>query len=252
MEEQVTATSDPPSPIFQRLSTTALGEDSQTSVMRHIDEYKTKRGEGGVAFSRSQKAAYSEQSSDSGSGEDRNLAQQRHHVKSSVSKFSSSEIQRQASPAYGYSTFTSSTKAAAAAAAVTPPRTPPRAHSQLSRPAYSHTHAPSLRTKLVLIEDYAFTVATLDLVVGQWIEFRLSEDVPAHAEHEICGVSTVKALCFESPLLQVSVNQTDFLLRAQLTTFCSFAKYSKESAHRTSTLPRILARSPCPVRSTRR
>jgi len=204
MEEQGAVKSEPPSPIFQRFNTAALGEDSQSSVMRHIDEYRTKRFGGGVSFSRPQKPAYSEQSSDdSGSGEDRNLAQQRHHVKTSVSKFGSSEIQRQAAPAHDYSTFTSTTPMAVAVA--TPPRTPPRAHAQPpTRPTHTHTHAPSLRTKLVLIEDYAFTVATLDLVVGQWVEFRLSEDVPAHAEHEICGVSTVKALCFESPLLQVN------------------------------------------------
>lgn len=209
MEAQLAATSEPPSPIFQKFNTAAITEDNQFSFMRHIDEYRTKRVGGGVAYARNQKSSYSEHSSDSGSGEDSNLAQQRFNVKASVSKYGTGDASRYASRAFSYPGISS--VPSTPAVAVTPPRTPPRSHTHTNththppRPTHTHTHAPSLRTKLVLIEDYAFSVATLDLVVGQWIEFRLSEDVPAHAEHEICGVSTVKALCFESPLLQVTL-----------------------------------------------
>jgi hypothetical protein len=56
---------------------------------------------------------------------------------------------------------------------------------------------------VVHIEDYMFAQLEVDVQVGQWIEFRLSKNVPAHAEHELCGTSAAAALCFDGPLMQV-------------------------------------------------
>lgn len=56
---------------------------------------------------------------------------------------------------------------------------------------------------IVLIEDYDFSVNHIDIFVNQEIEFALSKDIPHHAEHQLVGFSSVKQLCFESPLLQV-------------------------------------------------
>ena len=58
---------------------------------------------------------------------------------------------------------------------------------------------------VVLIQDYDFTVHHIDIFVDQEIEFALSKDIPQHAEHQLVGISIVKQLCFESPLLQVGL-----------------------------------------------
>eukprot|EP00598_Pedospumella_elongata_P013655 CAMPEP_0184995032 /NCGR_PEP_ID=MMETSP1098-20130426/51533_1 /TAXON_ID=89044 /ORGANISM="Spumella elongata, Strain CCAP 955/1" /LENGTH=1309 /DNA_ID=CAMNT_0027521221 /DNA_START=397 /DNA_END=4326 /DNA_ORIENTATION=- len=198
--------------------------DDQISGIRQIDEYRTKRVSKSSAYGRPFKPSVSSQSdnSDTDSGEEGNMAQQRSRVKASTVKYNKTanssthnkEITRNPQQSFKETASMVTTTVASSAAfnnnlppagstiaktSVHPPSTPPRTSSCSTVPI---AHAPSLRTKLVMIEDYAFSVSTMDVVVGQWIEFRLAEDVPAHAEHEICGISTVKQLCFESPLLQ--------------------------------------------------
>lgn len=200
--------------------------DDQLSSIHHQVEYKTKRVSKSGAYGRPFKPSLVQHSDSSDSdtwdsGEEGNMAQQRFRVKASTVKFnravSSSSHTKEASRnslittkesvAVANTTLGSSVHRAdihtslPTVLPVIPAATPPRLPSRHAPPV---AHAPSLRTKLVMIEDYAFSVATMDVVVGQWIEFRLAEDVPAHAEHEICGISAVKQLCFESPLLQVT------------------------------------------------
>lgn len=200
-------------------------QDGQPVGIRQIDEYRTKRSSSNGSYGRTFKPDLAPQSqgdsSDTDSGEEGNMAQQRSRVKASTIKYNKtaasstqakedmrhsqvsvkesvtsgaipSAAKNTAFPTPGSTSLPTSSSSSAA----TPPRTANRHAAPLA-------HAPSLRTKLVLIEDYAFSVTTMAVVVGQWIEFRLAEDVPAHAEHEICGISTIKQLCFESPLLQV-------------------------------------------------
>ena len=196
--------------------------DNQISGIRQIDEYRTKRVSKSSSYGRPFKPSVSSQSdnSDTDSGEEGNMAQQRSRVKASTVKFSKTannsthnkEITRNPQQSFKETAFNNNLPPAGSTIAKTsvhPPSTPPRALNRSTTPI---AHAPSLRTKLVMIEDYAFSVSTMDVVVGQWIEFRLAEDVPAHAEHEICGISTVKQLCFESPLLQVAfVHHNSFI-----------------------------------------
>lgn len=65
----------------------------------------------------------------------------------------------------------------------------------------------TLPMKVVMIEDFSFQFETVEVEVGQEVEFRLSG--PAHAEHELWGTSTLIALTFESPLLQVQFASFD-------------------------------------------
>jgi hypothetical protein len=58
--------------------------------------------------------------------------------------------------------------------------------------------------RTVIIDDFDFNVQQLTVPVFSTIEFKLADDVPHHAEHEIYGSSRVKELRFEGPLLQVS------------------------------------------------
>ncbi len=55
----------------------------------------------------------------------------------------------------------------------------------------------------VVIEDFDFLTHQLRVQVGEKIIFKLSNQVPFHAEHIIYGRSDNKLLCFESEVLQV-------------------------------------------------
>ena len=55
------------------------------------------------------------------------------------------------------------------------------------------------------IEDFDFLTHSLHIKVGDTVTFRLSKQVPFHAEHIIYGTSGNKLLCFESEVLQVSI-----------------------------------------------
>jgi len=57
----------------------------------------------------------------------------------------------------------------------------------------------------ILIQDFQFMIHSITVALGDTIEFLLSSNVPLHAEHIIYGISCVDSLCFESPLLQVSL-----------------------------------------------
>jgi hypothetical protein len=54
----------------------------------------------------------------------------------------------------------------------------------------------------VTIEDYTLTPSSVEMCVGQALQFQLAASVPAHAEHELFATSTTKGLTFEAPLLQ--------------------------------------------------
>jgi len=59
------------------------------------------------------------------------------------------------------------------------------------------------KTHYVTIIDYEFDYQTLTINYGDSVEFRLSVDVPLHAEHQLQGISPDSNLLnFESPLLQ--------------------------------------------------
>ena len=59
------------------------------------------------------------------------------------------------------------------------------------------------KTHYITIVDYEFDSQTLTINHGDSIEFRLSVDVPLHAEHQLRGISSESNLLkFESPLLQ--------------------------------------------------
>lgn len=203
-------------------------------------------------------------SSESDGGEDGNLAQQRSRVKASTSHFSEFKDKNASSyvsAAVHRAGSSASTRSAVTGGGVTAPvkssvkESPPR-NTAIHAPR--HLQAPSLRVKLVLIEDYAFSVSSIDMVVGQWIEFRLSKDVPAHAEHEICGVSPVKQLCFESPLLQVSFKSlfVYFIVSPLdlngLFCYLSCVNNSKGSKPLIFSPPPLPERSPCPARYIRK
>jgi len=255
--------------------------DDPISGIRQIDEYRTKRISKSSAYGRPFKPSVGSQSdiSDTDSGEEGNMAQQRSRVKASTVKYSKTTngsahtkditLKSQLSFKETASTVTTTTTSPAvngslpavgstltttSTAFTNSPITPPRVASRFTAPV----HAPSLRTKLVLIEDYAFSVATMDVVVGQWIEFRLAEDVPAHAEHEICGLSAVKQLCFESPLLQVWT--ASFTIKVYLYIFyfshilSTFPKtfYSKKNVQAIHIAPHIPEKSPSLAKSTRK
>mmetsp|Transcript_31655 Transcript_31655/g.43425 ORF Transcript_31655/g.43425 Transcript_31655/m.43425 type:complete len:1298 (-) Transcript_31655:171-4064(-) len=68
-----------------------------------------------------------------------------------------------------------------------------------SSPVISTSMLPPI---LVEIEDYEFSHSELTVHTHQSIHFQLSKNVPLHAEHILVGSSEVKALRFESPLLQ--------------------------------------------------
>lgn len=57
----------------------------------------------------------------------------------------------------------------------------------------------------VLIEDFDFRTHHLRINIGDEVTFRLTKNVPFHAEHIIYGVSDNKMLCFESEVLQVRI-----------------------------------------------
>jgi plastocyanin len=54
----------------------------------------------------------------------------------------------------------------------------------------------------VTIEDYTLTPSSVEMCVGQALQFQLATTVPSHAEHELFATSTTKGLTFEAPLLQ--------------------------------------------------
>lgn len=56
---------------------------------------------------------------------------------------------------------------------------------------------------VIFIKDFDFIPKSLELSEDACVEFRLSFDVPSHAEHLLEGVSSTKGNCFLSPLLQV-------------------------------------------------
>ncbi len=63
---------------------------------------------------------------------------------------------------------------------------------------------PKDQVKKVLIQDYEFSHRTVTVVLGQMVEFKLSDDVPEHVEHFLEGTcSTNEKLNFTSGLLQV-------------------------------------------------
>ena len=64
----------------------------------------------------------------------------------------------------------------------------------------------SFRTRrTIYIRDYEFDSPHVAIFVDTPLEFRLSKDVPLHAEHMLVGHSGADGeQCFESPLLQVS------------------------------------------------
>jgi hypothetical protein len=57
----------------------------------------------------------------------------------------------------------------------------------------------------ILIQNFDFVTHHLKVYVGDKIRIRLGNSVPVHAEHVIYGKSDAKQLCFESTVLQVSV-----------------------------------------------
>lgn len=62
--------------------------------------------------------------------------------------------------------------------------------------------------RIIYIRDYEFDVKNIAIFVDAPLEFRLSRDVPLHAEHILVGHSGSGVggeQCFESPLLQVSL-----------------------------------------------
>jgi plastocyanin len=91
----------------------------------------------------------------------------------------------------------------ASTAASAPSAALPNAKHSTTVASSSASQVSPHRAAVVTIEDYAFSEAALEVVAGQAVHFRLAKSVPAHAEHEIVGVSAVKALCFEAPLMQV-------------------------------------------------
>ena len=68
------------------------------------------------------------------------------------------------------------------------------------RPSHTSSQHPIIT---VDIEDYSFSRSFVEVKANQRIQFRLSKDVPLHAEHLLFGESTSMALRFEAPLLQV-------------------------------------------------
>ena len=68
------------------------------------------------------------------------------------------------------------------------------------RPSHTSPQHPPIT---IDIEDYSFSRSFVEVKTNQRIQFRLSKDVPLHAEHSLFGESTNKALRFEAPLLQV-------------------------------------------------
>jgi hypothetical protein len=64
----------------------------------------------------------------------------------------------------------------------------------------------SFRSKCVLIEDYEFSQRAVTVIVGQTVEFLLSDTVPEHVEHWLEGeCPTDQSLSFTSGLLQVCI-----------------------------------------------
>lgn len=57
----------------------------------------------------------------------------------------------------------------------------------------------------VHILDFDFDIHELNVLVGDSLLFSLSPNTPMYAEHVIFGTSDIKALCFESDLLQVRI-----------------------------------------------
>jgi plastocyanin len=78
---------------------------------------------------------------------------------------------------------------------------PPPSSAQ-SMSAASPYFANSTAPVCVTIEDYTLTPSSVEMCVGQALQFQLAASVPAHAEHELFAISTTKGLTFEAPLLQ--------------------------------------------------
>jgi hypothetical protein len=56
---------------------------------------------------------------------------------------------------------------------------------------------------VIFIKDFDFVPKSLELSEDTCVEFRLSFDIPSHAEHLLEGLSSAEGNCFSSPLLQV-------------------------------------------------
>lgn len=69
------------------------------------------------------------------------------------------------------------------------------------------------RIIVITIEDFSFGQSEIVAAVGDVLLFKLTDAVPFHAEHLLHGESDVAELCFESPVLQVTCCQHQFLPR---------------------------------------
>lgn len=202
---------DEESPIFHSSSSLFADMDENGVSARQLEEYRSStstRNGPGRPTKHSERQGQANSSSDSEDSEYNSLSQQRTKFKQSTSKLSaaghsvrgdSGRTGKPGVPAKPKATKddsgTAHTKRPAFA---TPVLTIPTKENLVSKPTVT-----DLPAKVVLIEDFAFQFEVVEVVVGQPVEFRLTQLVPAHAEHELCGTSTIKALNFVSPLLQV-------------------------------------------------
>lgn len=215
MRKQVitSAIPDSESPIYHSSSSLLRNIEEDSVSARQLDEYRrsnTRNVHSG------RKVAVDEAANSSSDSEDSDMTQQRTKYKQSTSNFyaAGSSSNNNGTAKNGAPSKVSSHKPVNGGSVV-PARRPAAATPILATPNRDSTSLrqpnTNLAPKVVVIEDYSFQYEVVEVVVGQAVEFRLSPQVPAHAEHELCGTSAVKALCFESPLLQVHF----------LTSFCA-------------------------------
>lgn len=162
------------------------------------------------------------------SNEDANISQQRRRVKASTSRYNGINPSRSTTKTTLFPslttvpttvTVTSTSSTGSSSGSTSNTKKDNTTHNKLSTPTRNQntkamlqpsSPSTSLSSSIVrtipcqiIIEDFEFSASEVEVVVGQVVEFRLAKNVPGHAEHELFGVSTEKALCFESPLLQV-------------------------------------------------
>ena len=143
----------------------------------------------------------SEESAD----EHKNILKERQYFKSPKRVLKSLNLQSSRSISPRNESFKKSPPKSASPSSKSPSANHLSPISKLSQSAVDNRQSlsSSFPVTIVEIEDYAFNISHVEIKENQSILFRLSKEVPLHAEHLLFGESSNRDLKFEAPLLQV-------------------------------------------------